>query len=410
MQIDHDQFLDNGYVILRSVIPPDRLDEFRTSFEVLVDRQQAIWKRDPEDPSNHAYKVKQPRLAFQTGVDEATANTVEFCLHKNTLGVSQQALRDPDAALSMMFLMCNPESDYGPDLWHRDFHHGPHSHAPLAGLQADMLANGAPGSVQWNIALYDDDVLWVVPGSHRRLNTAQENRELQEDPRAPLSNGLQVKLNAGDGVMYINTNLHWPSNYTTKLRRIIHLGYRAFGGQLFPYAPGLYWEPSFVGHLPPEARATFKRFTELHAREGDRIEALFRAMLDLDADGFREALALLHPGETGRMVCVILMSKLAARIRVLKRPEIAALPQRARARAVDEEPFSMGYLDDLAQGLTAAETELLGCRFAILDARLRAETWQSGPSSASSATTYAREEMPADFDVDEFIASWTEAA
>ena len=175
MQIDPAQFLDDGYVILRNVIPPDRLDELRASFEVLVDRQQAIWQRDPDDPSSFAYKVKQPRLAFQTVVDAATANTVEFCLHENTLGVSRQALGTPDVGLKQMFLMCNPETDYGPDLWHRDTQ--PMSRAPLAGIQADMLANG-PGYVQWNIPLYDDDVLWVVPGSHRRLNTAQENREL----------------------------------------------------------------------------------------------------------------------------------------------------------------------------------------------------------------------------------------
>ena len=155
-----------------------------------------------------AYKVKQPRLSFQTVVDASTANTVEFCLHENTLGVSRQALRTPDVGLKQMFLMCNPATHYGPDLWHRDSQ--PSSQAPLAGLQADMLANG-PGLVQWNIALYDDDVLWIVPGSHRRLNTAQENRELLEDRRTPLSSGMQVKLEAGDGVMYINSILHWPS-------------------------------------------------------------------------------------------------------------------------------------------------------------------------------------------------------
>ncbi len=410
MQFDRQLFLEDGYAILRNVIPPERLDKLRASFEVLVDRQQTIWARDPEDPSNHAYKVKQPRLAFQTGVDAATANTVELCLHANTLGVSRQALRDRDAAVSMMFLMCNPATDYGPDLWHRDHHHGPYSQAPLAGLQADMLANGGPGSVQWNIALYDDDVLWVVPGSHRRLNTPQENRELQDDPRGPLSNGMQVELQAGDGVMYINTNLHWPSNYTTKLRRCIHLGYRAFTGQLFPYAPGFYWNPGFIKHLSSEACAMFERFTELDERERDRIEALFRAMLDQDADRFREALALLHPGTTGRIVCVVLMSKLANRIATLKRPEIADLPERGRAAAVGEQPFSMGYFNHLARRFTTRDAELLRQRFAPLDARLKSEPQEPVSGFQGGPTRYRPEHMPADFDVDAFIASWSEAA
>ena len=410
MQIDPQQFLDDGYVILRNVIPPDRLDDLRASFETLVDRQQAIWARDRDDPSNHAYKVKQPRFAFQTHVDAATANTVELCLHAHTLGVSRQALRDPDLGLKQMILMCNPETDYGPDLWHRDGSHGPKKEAPLAGLQADMLANG-PGSVQWNIPLYDDDVLWIVPGSHRRLNTAQENRELLTDPRGPLSSGMQVKLKAGDGVMYINTILHWPSNYTTKLRRVIHLAYRSFGGQLYPYESRFYWEPSFVKHLSAEAQTTFQRFTELAARQDDRIESFFRAMLEKDVDGFREALAVLHPGATERMVGVVLLSKLARKIGTLKRPEVAGLPEHQRGEAVGEYAWgSFSTFDDLAQRFTAAEAALLGRRFATLDAKLQTATEQFRPGTSSNPTRYARDEMPDDFDVDEFIASWNEAA
>ena len=210
MQIDPGQLLDDGFVILKNVVPTKRLDELRASFETLVDRQQANWARDPDDPGCFAYAAKQPRLAFQTVIDAATANSVEFCLHQNTLGVSRQALGTRDVGLKQMILLCNPEVAYGPDLWHRDVSHGPTNNAPLAGLQADMLANG-PSSVQWNIPLYDDDVLWVVPGSHRRLNTARENQELLNDSRAKLSNCMQVRLKAGDGVIYINTILHWPS-------------------------------------------------------------------------------------------------------------------------------------------------------------------------------------------------------
>ncbi len=407
MQIDPEQFLHDGYVILENVIPPDRLDELRASFEVLVDRQQAIWARDPEDPRGMAYKVKQPRLAFQTLVDPSTASTVEFCLHANTLGVSRQALRTPDVGLKQMFLMCNPATHYGPDLWHRDSQ--PTSQAPLAGLQADMLANG-PGLVQWNIALYDDDVLWIVPGSHCRLNTEQENRELTKDRTAPLSNGMQVKLKAGDGVMYINSILHWPSNYSTRLRRIIHLAYRSFGGRLYPYGVRFSWEPGFVRHLSAEARATFQRFAELAEREDDRIESFFRAILDKDADGFREYLALLHPGETGRMVCVVLLSKLAANIGTLKRPEVAGLPEPERAAAVGELPFSISNIDALANRFTAAETELLERRFAPLVASLHTETEHYVPGFQSGPTRHRFEHMPPAFEVDDFIASWNEAA
>ena len=409
IQIEPGQFLDDGFVILKNVVPPERLDELRASFETLVDRQQERWARDRDDPGCFAYVAKQPRLAFQTVIDAATANAVEFCLHKNTLGVSRQALGIPDVGLKQMILLCNPETAYGPDLWHRDVSHGPTNNAPLAGLQADMLANG-PGSVQWNIPLYDDDVLWVVPGSHRRLNTARENRELLHDPRAKLSNCRQVCLKAGDGVMYVNTILHWPSNYSTRLRRIIHLRYTSFGGPLYPYGSRFLWEPGFVKHLSKQGQAVFNRFIELAEREDDRIEAFYRAILDQDPQAFRQALTLLHPGDTGRMVCVVLLSKLARRIGTLKRPEIANLPERERASAVGEQTFSISNLESLARRFTAAETKLLGQRFAPLDARLQLETEHFVPSLSSKPTRYAQEHMPADFGVDDFIASWSTAA
>ncbi len=409
IQINPEQLLDDGYVILRNVVPPERLNELRASFETLVDRQQANWARDRDDPGCFAYVAKQPRLAFQTVIDAATANTVEFCLHENTLGVSRQALGTRDVGLKQMILLCNPETPYGPDLWHRDVSHGPTNNAPLAGLQADMLSNG-PGSVQWNIPLYDDDVLWVVPGSHRRLNTPRENQELLNDPRAKLSNCTQVSLKAGDGVMYINTILHWPSNYSTRLRRIIHLRYTSFGGQLFPYGSRFLWEPDFVRHLSPEGQAVFHRFLELAQLEDDRIEAFYRALLDQDPEAFRQALALLHPGDTGRLVCVVLLSKLARRMGALKRPEVANLPERERASAVGEQTFSIRNLESLARRFTGSETKLLGQRFAPLDARLQLETEHFVPSLASKPTRYAQEHMPDRFDLDDFIASWSNAA
>ena len=396
-------------MILKNVVPPERLDELRASFETLVDRQQANWARDRDDPGCFAYAAKQPRLAFQSVIDAATANTVEFCLHQNTLGVSRQALGTCDVGLKQMILLCNPETAYGPDLWHRDVSHGPTNNAPLAGLQADMLANG-PSSVQWNIPLYDDDVLWVVPGSHRRLNTSRENRELLKDPRAKLSDCRQVRLEAGDGVIYINTILHWPSNYSTRLRRIIHLRYTSFGGRLYPYGSRFLWEPGFVKHLSPQGQAAFHRFMELAEREDDRIEAFYRAILDRDPAAFQQALAMLHPGHTGRMVCVVLLSKLARRIGELKRPELTGLSERERASAVGEHAFSIGSLEALARRFTAAETKLLGQRFAPLDARLQTETVHFVPSLASKPSRWAQEHMPAGLDLDDFVASWSQAA
>jgi hypothetical protein len=70
----------------------------------------------------------------------------------------------------------------------------------------------------------------------------------------------------------------------------------------------------------------------------------------------------------------------------------------------------MGYFNDLARRFTTDEAALLRQRFAALDARLQSEPQESAPRIQGGLTRYRREDMPTDFDVDEFIASWSEAA
>ena len=169
MKVNPQQILDDGFIILRNVIPPERLNQLRDSFELTVERQKAIWAQNhkPDAPPGGEWETSpQPRVMFSTVADQETADTIEFCLHENTRGVSRQLMRSKEATVTLMALMCNPVRDHGPANWHRDIH--PIDQAPLGGLQADMLEN-APGYVQWNIPLYDDDVLWVVPGSHRPI-------------------------------------------------------------------------------------------------------------------------------------------------------------------------------------------------------------------------------------------------
>ena len=52
MKLNRDQFLETGYLIVRNALPSDKLDELRTSHEILVDRQKCNWARErqPGDP------------------------------------------------------------------------------------------------------------------------------------------------------------------------------------------------------------------------------------------------------------------------------------------------------------------------------------------------------------------------
>ena len=315
MDINPQDLLDDGFIILREVVPPGELENLRSAFERLVDRQREVWiqQRGTDDPPGGQWEASaQPRLVrFEQFIDAGTANTVEFCLGSTTLGASRTIMGAPAVAPCLLMMMCNPVSDRGPAHWHRDIH--PIDQAPLSGLQQDLLAN-RPGYLQWNIPLYDDDVLWVVPGSHRRPNTEEENRQLAKDLRVPLPGSAPVELKAGDGVVYTNTILHWGSNYSAKKRRTVHLGYRSYGGQLYPYVPQLERSGGYEQFLAPEFQAIAAHHRALYATDCDRLEAVLRAAIAGDKEGFLAGIEVLHPGAEGRIVCAVLVSKLAYKI------------------------------------------------------------------------------------------------
>ncbi len=142
---NRDEFLEQGYVILRGVIPPDHLEEQRSRWEMLVDRQREIWTRErgPDDPPGGQWEIgAQPRLSLTRKglIDAETANAAELWMHENLQGVSSHLLQEEDVPVTAMALMCNPVSDRGPAAWHRDFY--PPLNAPLMAYVDDILESG----------------------------------------------------------------------------------------------------------------------------------------------------------------------------------------------------------------------------------------------------------------------------
>ena len=90
-----------------------------------------------------------------------TASAVEIWAHENMQGVSSELVDEEDAGVTEMMLMCSPVKDCGPAAWHR----GPSSHRlprHYKGISTISSETG-PRYVQWNLSLYDDNVLWVLP-------------------------------------------------------------------------------------------------------------------------------------------------------------------------------------------------------------------------------------------------------
>ena len=200
----------------------------------------------------------------------------------------------------------------------------------------------------------------MVPGSHRRSNTEAENGALAEDPRRPLPGGLRVELAAGDAVVYTNLILHWGSDYSRALRRTVHFGHRSFGGDLLPYVAGLHRRGDPSPFLCAADQEAWRRHRELYDAECDLMESAFRAVIAADGPAFLEAVARLHPGESMREVCAILLSKLARKL--------------ARGSHPERPSYGGDFTQDreLAPRFTGEDLEALWRRFEPLDDMLKA--------------------------------------
>ena len=104
MQVDRKHFKEEGYNILRNVVPPEQLQQMRDGIEHMVNRRKEVsaQKRMPNEPPGGAWEASgQPRLQFYADCDAESAFTIEFFLHENTL-VLCQSLIDGYSRLSLI--------------------------------------------------------------------------------------------------------------------------------------------------------------------------------------------------------------------------------------------------------------------------------------------------------------------
>ena len=126
--------------------------------------------------------------------------------------------------MELFNLLIRPDRDF--ELrWHRD------DIPATATAEEELERLGEPAwHAQWNLSLYDDDSLIVVPGSHKRARTEVERNA------DPFANGLpgeiKVRMKAGDVVFYNNNILHRGAYISGKERMTLHGSMGHSGGSM----------------------------------------------------------------------------------------------------------------------------------------------------------------------------------
>ncbi len=403
MRIDLDRLMDQGYVIIPEFLSPSRLKSLRKTYEIILDRQKEIWaqERKPGDPPGGIWETaRQPRvqLTIQPSlIDKETVDAVEdFWIHDETMDVASQALSIEEPNIHHMSMMCSPVMNHpGGTGWHRDL--SPIGTAPLKDLQDDLMENG-PRYIQWNAPLYDDDVLWIVPSSHRRFNTKKENDSLREDNTKQIPTGIPVDLKAGDAVIYTHYLLHTGSNYTTKLRRTLHGGHGRMT-ELKSY--------EFTQFLAPWAKNIFSRSAEKGEDLLNSVETTLRCVISGDTAGYRKGIEHLEPGigSKGKNVFTIYLCHAAMFMKIHKNPKFCA-PDQAKLFAATSHPLTLNWGPDFSNRFSRKEVDDLWDRFQPLDTLIQSDQDLLPPGFQGDKTSYISDELPSGADMESFIATW----
>ncbi|KAI1493393.1 phytanoyl-dioxygenase family protein [Biscogniauxia mediterranea] len=214
----------SGFIIQRSLLSPSELAALRAA----ASRTTALARSGDWPDVRTVGKQFPPWTAASEGVD---IWGVQGLLHPSlpdapvfarayfgdaTLGVAKELLGpggcgDEDLVMELFNLLVRPGRDFALR-WHRD--DVPDEADDVEEARRLGLGDGEDGGkcyrthTQWNLALYPDASLVVVPGSHARVRTAAERAAAAGPEADNMPGAVAVELGAGDAVFYDNNILH----------------------------------------------------------------------------------------------------------------------------------------------------------------------------------------------------------
>ncbi|GAM86755.1 hypothetical protein ANO11243_047740 [Dothideomycetidae sp. 11243] len=217
------ELAEHGFVVIPSLLSASELSTLRSATATSTAAARAgkwphirtLPKQFPpwgSDPSVGIWGVQHLLHPSQPG-NEVYARSY---FHPGVLAAVAEILScdADDLVMELYNLLVRPDADFALR-WHRD------DVPATASAEQELEVLRAPIThAQWNLALYDDASLIVVPGSHRRARTDEER---VADPYQEHISGMKVvEMKAGDVVFYNNNILHRGKYLAERERATLH--------------------------------------------------------------------------------------------------------------------------------------------------------------------------------------------
>ncbi|KAF2158133.1 hypothetical protein K461DRAFT_30916 [Myriangium duriaei CBS 260.36] len=219
------ELAEHGFVLIPSLLSQDELKTLRsaTAGSTAAARNgkwphiRTLPKQFPpwgSDPSAGIWGVQHLLHPSQPSTEPGVYAKSYF--HPGVLAAVTEILscKSEDLVMELYNLLVRPDADFALR-WHRD------DIAASATAEEELEVLKKPIThAQWNLALYDDQSLIVVPGSHKRARTDEERAAEPYQDHIP---GMKVVgMKAGDAVFYDNNILHRGVYLADRERATLH--------------------------------------------------------------------------------------------------------------------------------------------------------------------------------------------
>ena len=252
----------------------------RWPFVRTVPKQYPPWPKWEKGDEHNIWGVQHllhPDMSVRDTFAELYFSDAVLDVVKELVGLKNDEKADGKLVMELFNLLVSPANNQDFELcWHRDDIRPDVSPEEEEKQLREKSPEGGQLHAQYNIALFDDSSLIVVPGSHRR---ARAQVERDADPyQANMPGQLVVHLKSGDAVFY-NSN-------------ILHRGtYKGIDAKSELGRLTLHGSVGLAGHGTERARQVLQHaigewvaradFPQMEGQKGERAEAMRQRLMAL---------------------------------------------------------------------------------------------------------------------------------